>query len=379
MKIEQLEYYLGQFYGEEKIGASAQWVLIFGSNTLLCDNNLIDCLRNKYPNAYLMGCSTAGEIHGSNTNNDSLSITAIEFMKAKVHFKSYSILSNTSKDSFELGKKIVSELDQNDLKHVFILCEGLNFNGSRLVEGMREVIKNNVPITGGLAGDGTQFKSTYIISNDYAKRNQIVVAALYGSVKTGCASVGGWDTFGIERIVTKSKENVLYEMDHKPALDLYKEYLGEKATELPASGLLFPLSVRLKEAEEGIVRSVLSINEEDKSLIFAGDIPENSYCKLMRSNYNNLLNGSMKAAELATDMIDVEKTDLAILISCVGRKVIFKQRIDEEIEVIREIVGKDTAITGYYSYGEIAPYRKDTLCELHNQTMTVTFITEEIL
>lgn len=377
MKIEQLKYYSGQFYGEVKLGAKAQWVLIFGSNKLLCDNDLIDCIRGKYPNAYLMGCSTAGEIHDSNTNNDSLSITAIEFMNSKLDFKSYSILGNSSKDSFELGKKIISELNQNDLKHVFILCEGLNFNGSKLVEGMREDIIDDIPITGGLAGDGTLFQSTYVISNDYAKRNQIAVAALYGPVKTGCASVGGWDTFGIERIVTKSKENVLYEMDNKPALDLYKEYLGEKAANLPASGLLFPLSVRLKDAEEGIVRSVLSVNEEDKSLIFAGDIPKNSYCKLMRSNYNNLLNGSMKAAELAVDMIGVEKIDLAILISCVGRKVIFKQRIDEEIEVIREIVGTNTAITGFYSYGEIAPYRKDTLCELHNQTMTVTFITEE--
>ncbi|MFA9465056.1 MAG: FIST signal transduction protein [Velocimicrobium sp.] len=377
MKIEQLEYYSGQFYGEETLGKSAQWVLIFGSGVLLRDNRLIDCIRNKYPNAYLMGCSTAGEIHADRTNNDSLSITAIEFMKVKVKFKSYPILCNTSKDSFEFGKQIISELDQNDLKHVFILSEGLNFNASKLVEGMREIIKKEVPLTGGLAGDGTQFKETYIISNDYAKRNQIVVAALYGSLKNGCASVGGWDTFGIERIVTKSKENILYEMDHKPALDLYKEYLGERATELPASGLLFPLSVRLKEAEEGIVRSVLSINEEDKSLIFAGDIPENSYCKLMRSNYNNLLNGSMKAAELASEMIAVEKIDLAILISCVGRKAVFKQRLDEEIEVIRDIVGKDTIVTGFYSYGEIAPYRKDTLCELHNQTMTVTFITEE--
>ncbi|MFA9376056.1 MAG: FIST signal transduction protein [Lachnotalea sp.] len=377
MKIEQLEYYRGQFYGEEKLGASAQWVLIFGSNTLICDNTLIDCIRSKYKNAYLMGCSTAGEIHGSNTNNDSLSITAIEFMRSKALFKRYTITSNSSKDSFELGKKIVSEIYQNDLKHVFVLCEGLNFNGSRMVEGMRENIKKDIPITGGLAGDGTLFKSTYTIGNGYAKQNQIVIATLYGNIKTGCASVGGWDTFGIERIVTKSKENVLYEMDHKPALDLYKEYLGEKAVNLPASGLLFPLSVRLKDADEGIVRTVLSINEEEKSLIFAGDMPQNSYCKLMRSNYNNLLNGSMKAAELAIDMIDVEKIDLAILISCVGRKVIFKQRIDEEIEVIRDIVGNDTAITGFYSYGEIAPYRKDTLCELHNQTMTVTFITEE--
>jgi hypothetical protein len=377
MKIEQLIYQEGQFWGEFKLGTKAQWVLIFGSNELLCNKELFDSIRDNYPNAYLMGCSTAGEIYDGATNTGSLSITAIQFDKSKLMYKSYSILGHSSTYSYELGKKIISELEHEDLKHVFILCEGLNFNGSKLVEGMRESIKTDIPITGGLAGDGTLFKNTYVISNDYAKQNQIAVVALYGSIKTGCASVGGWDTFGIERIVTKSDENILYEMDHKPALDLYKEYLGEKAENLPASGLLFPLSVRLKDSEEGIVRSVLSINEEENSLIFAGDIPKNSYCKLMRSNYNNLLDGSMEAAKLAKDMIDVENIELAILISCVGRKVIFKQRIDEEIEVIKEIVGNSTAITGFYSYGEIAPNRKDTLCELHNQTMTVTFISEE--
>lgn len=376
MKIDQLEYYEEQFYGDSKLGDTAQWVLIFGAGKLIMDRDVFDRIRNMYPNAYLMGCSTAGEIHGCTTNNDSISITAIEFDRATIDFKSYSIISDNSRDSFETGKRIIADLDQNDLKHVFVLCEGLNFNGSQFVEGMRESIKSGIPITGGLAGDGTYFKSTYVINNDYAKSNQIVVAALYGSIKTGCASVQGWDTFGIERKVTKSKDNILYEIDGKPALDLYKQYLGPKSNELPASALLYPLNVRLKDAEQGNLRSVLSINEDEKSLIFAGDIPENSYCKLMISNCNNLVNGAMEAAELGLEMIDSERTELAILVSCVGRKSLFKQRIDEEIEVICDVLGKDTIITGFYSYGEISPYKKDMMCEFHNQTMTVTFITE---
>lgn len=377
MKVEQLEYCLGKFYGAEAVNERAQWVLIFGSGELLCDNSLIDHIRRQYPNAYLMGCSTAGEIYGSATNNNSLSITAVEFEKARIEFYSHPIPGHTSQDSYELGKKIIAELEQKELRHVFLLCEGMKVNGSKLVEGMREMIQDGVPITGGLAGDGFRFHATYVICNDYAKENRIAVAALYGDIKTGCASVGGWDTFGIERIVTKSKENILYEMDYKPALDLYKEYLGEKANDLPASGMLFPLSVRLKKAEEGIVRTVFNVNEEEKSVIFTGDIPENSYCKLMRANFNHLLNGSMRAAELAKEMIGTGRIELGILISCMGRKKVFRQRIDEEIEVIREVVGADTFLSGFYSYGEIAPYRNDTMSELHNQTMTVTFMTEE--
>lgn len=376
MKMEQLEYHSEQFHGKAELGERARWVLIFGDAALLCNHRIFDEIRDQYPKAYLMGCSTSGEIHDNRTSNHSLSITAIEFEKASIEFHSYSLLGN-NQDSYDLGKRIILDVKKENLKHIFLLCEGVNLTGSKLVEGMRAAISNQIPITGGLAGDGTDFNKTYVISNCYAEENQIVVAALYGPVITGCASVGGWDTFGIERVVTKAKENILYEMNGKPALDLYKEYLGPKGEELPAGALLFPLSVRRKEEERGIVRTVRAVNEEDKSLTFGGDIPVNSYCKLMRSNYNSLINGVLKAAKLGKKMIGSDKIELAILVSCVGRKLVFKQRIDEEVEAVREIIGTESIVTGFYSYGEIAPYEKDTICEFHNQTMTVTFISEE--
>ncbi len=377
MKIDQLMYHSNQFFGEATLGDNAQWVLVFGEGRLLCDHRIFEHIRDLYPHAYIMGCSTAGEIHENAANEHSLSITAVMLDKTQIKFSSYPLHNSESSESYETGRRIISELEQDGLKHVFVLCEGLHLNGSRLVEGMRERIKGNVPITGGLAGDGTDFGTTYVMCNEVAKPDQIVVAAFYGKLRTGCASVGGWDTFGIERVVTKSKDNVLYEMDGKPALDLYKEYLGEKAKELPSSALLFPLNVRLNGSEKGIVRTILSVDEDEKSLIFAGDIPVNSFCKLMKSNNNNLVIGSATAAEFGRDMLDAEKIELAILISCVGRKLVLKQRTDEEIEAVREVVGNNTIITGFYSYGEIAPHKKDTECELHNQTMTVTFFSEE--
>jgi hypothetical protein len=378
MKIEQLVYSVDHFTSEAVMGSEAQWVLVFGSGKLICDREIIDNIREMYPNAYLMGCSTAGEIYQDSVNDNSITVTAVAFEKANVRFKSFELGSKDSSDIYyEIGQKIISELDKDNLKHIFILCEGLNINGSKLVDGMRTSVQNFIPITGGLAGDGSEFKETYIIDNGYAKQNCIVLAAIYGDIYSGYASVGGWDTFGIERIVTKSNDNILYEMDGKPALNLYKEYLGEKAKELPSSALLFPLSVRYKNSDESFVRTILAVDEDMKSLIFAGDITEGSYCKLMKSNANNLVKGSMEAAELGKEMLGHKKVELAILVSCVGRKLVLKHRVDEEIEAITEVIGLGASVTGFYSYGEIAPYRKGTNCELHNQTMTVTFFSEE--
>lgn len=374
MIIEQLVYSENAFKGESLLGSKAQWVLIFGSGDLLCEKALIDSLREKYPEAYLMGCSTAGEIHADIVGDRTLSITAIAFEKSRIEFQSHQLSHH---NTFEAGQKIISAIRTEDLKHIFVLSEGLNINGSQLVMGMRSAIDANIPISGGLAGDGTEFKNTFLIGNDYAKSDQIVLAALYGDIRIGCASFGGWDTFGIERVATKTQDNVLYELDGKPALDLYKEYLGEKSKGLPASALLFPLNVRIADSEESYVRTILAVDEEKKSLIFAGDIPLNSYCKLMKSNSSNLIDGSMTAAERSMEMLEGRSVQLAILVSCVGRKLVLKQRVDEEIEAVRDVVGPQAKMTGFYSYGEISPYKKNTLCELHNQTMTITLMSEE--
>ncbi|HCC07495.1 MAG TPA: hypothetical protein DEP72_04985 [Clostridiales bacterium] len=374
MKIEQLSYDLNVFKGEVTLGDLAQWVLVFGNRNLIGDTNIFDKIRGMYPNAYIMGCSSSGEIRDNIVTDESLVLTAVYLEKSKVVFSSFDLES--SKDSYEVGKKIINSIEREELVHLFVLAEGININGSKLVDGMRTEAGVEVSITGGLSGDGANFKETCILANEYAKSNKIVVAAFYGEIKTSCASVGGWDTFGPERLVTKSEDNILYEMDGKPALDLYKEYLGDLASELPSSGLLFPLSLRDKDSEFSYVRTILGINEEDKSLIFAGDIPKNIYCRLMKANNDNLINGSKQAGEFSLETFDSESAELAILVSCVGRKLVLKQMVDEEVDIVKETFGDKTSITGFYSYGEISPYKKGTQCELHNQTMTVTLFSE---
>jgi hypothetical protein len=246
------------------------------------------------------------------------------------------------------------------------------------VSGVTKHLPEGVTLTGGLAGDGTRMSETLVFRDNLPETNIIAALGLYGRrLKVGFGSLGGWDSFGPERLVTKSKGNVLYELDGQPALDLYKKYLGEEAKGLPATGLLFPLSVRARPGETPVVRSFLSIDEAAQSLAFAGDVPEGAYARLMKANFDRLIDGATGAAQTTHQAIGSATPDLAILISCVGRKLVLKQRIEEEVEAVRDVLGASAVLAGFYSYGEISPFTPGARCELHNQTMTITTLSEE--
>ena len=132
--------------------------------------------------------------------------------------------------------------------------------------------------------------------------------------------------------------NVLYELDGQSALALYKRYLGEHAADLPASGLLFPLSLRTREVSAPVVRTILSVNEADQSLTFAGDVPAGGYVRLMKANFDRLIDGAVGAGRVSADALG-SPVDLALLISCVGRRMVLRQRVEEEVEGVRDIVG----------------------------------------
>jgi hypothetical protein len=333
-------------------------------------------IRTAYPNACIFGCSTAGEIIGTQVLDDSLIVTAVSFSATKV--VGYMVKVATTDDSHKAGAELAISLAADDLKHVFVLSEGLNINGSELVRGLAENLPPGTTLTGGLSGDGDRFQETYVLLNNKPKRNAVGAIGFYGNkLRIGYGSFGGWDTFGPERLITRSKGNILYELDGKSALALYKQYLGDHAKGLPATGLLFPLSLKTKKSSRPVVRTLLSVNEENQSMTFAGNMPENAYARLMKANFERLIDGAVDAARTSAETIGPFSPDLAILISCVGRKLILKQRIEEEVEGVRDILGKDATYTGFYSYGEISPFVKGGKCKLHNQTMTITTLSEE--
>jgi len=379
MEIEQSRWTQAQGWmpkTSETFGIKAQLVFSFGATSILKDGKLMKEVKSKYPNAITFGCSTSGEIYDTQVTDESLVITAIQFEHTEIAGAQISL--EQTQDSFDAGKQLAEKLNHNGLSHVIVLSDGLAVNGSNLVRGLTKYLPDHVTITGGLAGDGANFNETFVVWNDKIEKNAITVLGLYGNrIKIGFGSLGGWDPFGPQRLITRSKNNILYELDGFSALELYKKYLGEHAKDLPASGLLFPLCLRINTDDVGVVRTILAVNEKENSLTFAGDVPEGAYAQLMKANFDRLIDGATGAAQTSFRAIGSKTPELAILISCVGRKLVLKQRIEEEIEGVRDVLGDSAVLTGFYSYGEISPFTPNAKCELHNQTMTITTFLEE--
>lgn len=355
--------------------------LVFASPTLshsLEDSDHpIRALSQKFPSVSLVGCSTSGEIVGSALFDKTIAIVFMKFEKS--HFK-ISVSSIPQADgSFESGAELAQSFEFENLKGLLVFSDGLQANGTQLVKGINSQLPEGVVVGGGLAGDGTEFEKTFIISGLNILTNNAIAVGFYGDeLEIQSVARGGWDIFGPPREITKSKNNTLFEIDGKPALDLYKNYLGDKTSELPASGLLFPLEISPPGFPElKLVRTILAIDEKEKSLIFAGDVPEGWSAQLMRANLENVIDASQEAyLNIQNESVFTGGGEVVVAVSCVGRRLILGERCEDELDVIREEMPQEAILTGFYSYGELASNSQGKACDLHNQTMTLFSIRE---
>lgn len=353
-------------------------VFIFGTARELSENIYFKELRELYPNAILVGGSSAGTIYGEELIDKGIVASALELEKSRVDIAIEKIENIDS--SFHIGQKIVNRLMEDDLRHIIVLSDTININGSMLVKGLNSASQNRIPISGGILGEETMsFDNAYVIANRPAETLLTVGIGFYGDLESFYGSDSGWDEFGAERVITKSTGNMVFEIDGQPALDLYRKYLGDLAKELPASGLRFPLNIWETDHRgetKPVIRTLTAIDEETKSLTFVGDVPEGSKARLMKTNIDGLIDGSERAVEM-TGFVPIQKEAYCLAVSCIGRRLVLDQLTEEELSIISEHIGNDVEISGFYSYGEIAPFSKDLKsCRFHNQTMTLTVIQE---
>ncbi len=348
----------------------SQLVLCFASKEILGTKDIYGKIKKKFPSSQIALCSTAGEIFQDTVEDNTLVASALFFDKAAIQTAAVNI--NDFANSYDAATALIKKISPQNLNYILVLSDGSMVNGSDLVKGLNDAAGNKILITGGLAGDGPNFVSTLVGLNSQPSEGNIIAIGFYGDqLIVTHGSQGGWDTFGPERVVTRSAGNILYEIDHKNALGTYEKYLGPDADQLPGSALLFPLSVIIPGINQPVTRTILSIDRNKNSMTFAGDIPEGSKVRFMKANFDKLSAAASNAAQntIAKNKI---RPSFSLLVSCVGRKLILGTRIDEEVEAVKETLGNQTAISGFYSYGEISPFSEGGDCQLHNQTMTIT-------
>ncbi len=361
---------------------SANLVLVFGSVKRFTEGKLQGFLKLRYPTAQLVGCTTSGEISPKGVFDDSIQMTAIQWEKTVQRVAQTKITG--MQNSFEAAAGLAKQLKADSLRTVLVISDGLNVNGSELLKGFQSIL-GDIPIVGGLAGDGGAFVKTLQLFNDTISDNQVIAVGLYGNALiTSSGALGGWKPYGPPRKVTKSTKNVVFELDDKPALPLYRMYIGEAFSRgLPGTGLKFPLAIiedGKREVEK--IRTLLAVDAKNNSLTFAGNVEEGETVRLCQTNHDRLVEGAGSAANLVMEGLSASKTNqpgLALCVSCVGRKGVMAEQVGDEVKLVQQILGSQTSITGFYSYGELAPRPNTTDSVLHNQTMTIGYLSENLL
>lgn len=358
---------------------TASLVLVFGSVKRFGEAKLQSILKARYPTAQIIGCSTSGEITAAGVFDDSLQITAILWEKT-VQRVTHTKMSGMQ-NSYETAAGLAKQLKSDSLKAVLVYSDGLNVNGSELLEGFKSVL-GEIPVMGGMAGDGFGFSKTVQLFNETISDGLVIAVGLYGNNLIAATGVGrGWKPYGPPRTVTKSEKNVVLELDGKPALPLYKMYIGDHSSKgLPGSGLKFPFAI-IEEGKRDIekIRTLLAIDNASNSLTFAGNVDEGETVRFCQSTHDRLVEGAGDAAHLVADHTSTNQTGLAVCVSCVGRKGVMAEQVVDEVKLVQQILGAQTALTGFYSYGEFAPRPDTNDSVLHNQTMTIGYLSENLL
>jgi hypothetical protein len=351
---------------------SAELVLVFADNELLADPALPALLAEVYPGAAVVGCTGSGQIHDDGARLDGVVVTAVGFDRTRVAVVTTTIAD--AADSAAAGRRLAQGLAPDGLAAVVVLVPGLDLNGSEVVAGMRAELPSEVTVSGGLAGDRGEFRETMTLAGTSVGPRQLVGIGLYGAALiTRVGSRHGWRPLGALRRVTRCDRNVLHELDGEPALDLYRRYLGDYADGLPATALLFPFEIVSADCRQvGPIRTVLDIDRTTGTVTLAGDVDPDGYLRMMHATNDSLIVGAEAAA---AEVLAGADHGLALLVSCIGRRLVMGDDAESEIEAVRATLGPRTRVAGFYSFGEIAPSPLGA-SHLHNQTLTITYLTE---
>lgn len=331
-------------------------------------------LTRHYPLALVVGCSASPRIIGAEFADAPVIGMLLTFEHTEVQTFTLAV---TAGEERHAADQIGQALDRDGLQHILLFSDGLHLSTSRLVAQLNTQFSGTSNISGGMAGDGDQFRQTFVISDQTIQQKALVAVGFYGSqlqVATGAGN--GWNSFGPKRLVSRSEGRRVYSFDDQSALSLYKKYLGPFADNLPQSALYFPIAVSVSSNSE-IIRTVFDVDESTGSLLFSDDVPQGRVARFMKANSDRLIDAAEETANQVRSHLRAKDGQFALVVSCIGRYLVMGERSIEELEAVQAAL-PDTPMMGFYSYGEMSGVHPgDQQCELHNQTMTLILMAEQ--
>ena len=368
---------LGRRMGEalvDKLGRKpdACWLFCSARQGL---RDLLAGIQDVVDTSNLTGCTTDGEISSAGFSSGSAVLAGIATDRIDFHL---SVAEKLSKGSESIGKKLARGLPEST-RYIQLFSDGLTGNGCAILRGVSSVLGDEIPVSGGTAGDDGKFQKTWQFAGNKMLTDAAVAMGFSGEFKLGTGVHSGWTPIGLSKKVTRSSGNILYELNGEPALNVFERFLGKHAHKLPEIGVEYPLGLVGRWGDVGgedyfLLRATMSVNRKNGSISFAGEIPEGAMVNLTCGDIPSVLKASKKAAQLATTDLGDARAKMIFCYSCMARKIVLGRRTREEIELLREAIGPELPVVGFYTYGEYSRVKCNSPSFLHNETVTVSVI-----
>lgn len=363
-------------------GKTPTFIMLFASPTVYNQEELVTALKSLDPSVVVIGCSTAGEITSAGGSLDS-SVALMTIFADQMKFVS-GIGNNIKEDARGAGKELAQSIMGIDGKPraAIVLPDGLAGNGADIVRGVLDVFGQDFMVAGGSAGDDYLFKQTYEYYGDKVVSGSVVGVGLYGNFAFGVGVRHGWIPIGSSRIATKSEGNVLYELDGKPAIQIYEENFGkernlvDKTEPLARLAITYPLGIPAPNKDGYLIRDPITVDDRG-AITCAAEIPQGSEVSIMIGSTEEAIDAAEDAARKALAQVEGRPIRAAFLFNCIARKKLLMAKKQTEIDRIQGILGKDVPLIGFYTYGEQAPLGGEIItCSFHNETDVIFLLAE---
>ncbi len=330
-----------------------------------------------FPRSIKSGGSRGSDIYEGRLEEYALVLAVIRFEKSRLKRAEYSVTS--TEDSHRAGHALGKALQHDDLRGVFLIGAGERIDEEALTLGINRSLSEKVVVTGGVTTHNYRRQTTHILSEDCQTRTDSVSAVGYygDAIRFIASRQEGWERFGIEYKITSSRGNILYTLNHRPALEVYKNHLGKLADKLPGIAARFPLAIQSGHTHRAPkIHTIIGIDEARQALLFAQDIPAGHYAMFMKADAHRLLLGACEAARNLSHAYHPPASEaLNITVSSMRRKRLLLHRTDEEPKMVRHFLPSGIHQVGFYSDGTIAPTGSGQ-STADRQTLVLTLIWE---
>jgi hypothetical protein len=371
----------------QKAGVSnPDFVFVFGSIGY-DQHSLVRTVRQATGGAPLTGCSVEGTINGDDADesNFSVVVTVISSEELRWH---HGIARGLEDDSRAVGERVTQDLLprlSSDAIGLFVFPDGrIDFgvamgNLDNFFAGLEGNLPSErfLPLWGGGADYNFNMES-FQYCDDEVISGGVSYTLLSGKARAGWAISHGCIPIGGKRVVTRSKGNVIYEIDGKPAIEVLKEYLPEHALVEDRDWMRYAISLALcfrapsyMKDEEYVVRGVPAVRMADGSIIVQTEVSEGTSIWFSSRDKEKISTGFNRMAAQIKHQLGGEKPKLVFQFECGTRgKMMFREQEKLELQKrFRQSLDPEAPWVGFYTVGEIGPVEEHNLRHLYTSVV----------